>query len=247
MQHPVTTEYEAAARSTSPRRCTRSTTSDSRRCGSGRTSTPAPTARRAASAAFREIARARRTSTSSRTWRRPTSCGSLYNSELPRRQLERRHPRVLVPRRPGRNIGSRQAGRERGANVIDVDYDRDEIVEAVRSTSLARARPVATRSTATARPASASPSVLADGAAHDREAADLLTTFQSRSDTGREPFAIGSPCADVGPAEGDGARCAGPAGVVHPHGAVLRGPGLVDVARVVCRRTDRRRNGGLTP
>jgi UDP-hydrolysing UDP-N-acetyl-D-glucosamine 2-epimerase len=33
---------------------------------------------------------------------------------------------------PAVNIGSRQAGRERGANVIDVGYDRHEIVEAVR-------------------------------------------------------------------------------------------------------------------
>ncbi|MFZ5584432.1 MAG: UDP-N-acetylglucosamine 2-epimerase [Thermodesulfobacteriota bacterium] len=33
---------------------------------------------------------------------------------------------------PAVNIGSRQDGRERGANVIDVDYDRDEILDAVR-------------------------------------------------------------------------------------------------------------------
>jgi UDP-hydrolysing UDP-N-acetyl-D-glucosamine 2-epimerase len=33
---------------------------------------------------------------------------------------------------PAVNIGSRQAGRERGSNVIDVGYDRDETVEAVR-------------------------------------------------------------------------------------------------------------------
>ncbi len=30
------------------------------------------------------------------------------------------------------NIGTRQAGRERGANVIDVDYDRTEILDAMR-------------------------------------------------------------------------------------------------------------------
>jgi UDP-hydrolysing UDP-N-acetyl-D-glucosamine 2-epimerase len=30
------------------------------------------------------------------------------------------------------NIGSRQSGRERGANVIDVDYDRNQIVDAIR-------------------------------------------------------------------------------------------------------------------
>jgi UDP-hydrolysing UDP-N-acetyl-D-glucosamine 2-epimerase len=33
---------------------------------------------------------------------------------------------------PAVNIGSRQDGRERGANVIDVGYDRDEILDAVR-------------------------------------------------------------------------------------------------------------------
>jgi UDP-hydrolysing UDP-N-acetyl-D-glucosamine 2-epimerase len=33
---------------------------------------------------------------------------------------------------PAVNIGTRQQGRERGANVIDVDHDRDEIVAAVR-------------------------------------------------------------------------------------------------------------------
>jgi hypothetical protein len=30
------------------------------------------------------------------------------------------------------NIGSRQTGRDRGANVIDVSYDRDEICHAIR-------------------------------------------------------------------------------------------------------------------
>jgi UDP-hydrolysing UDP-N-acetyl-D-glucosamine 2-epimerase len=33
---------------------------------------------------------------------------------------------------PAVNIGTRQAGRERGRNVIDVDYDRHAIMEAVR-------------------------------------------------------------------------------------------------------------------
>ena len=33
---------------------------------------------------------------------------------------------------PTVNIGSRQHGRQRGMNVIDVDYDRDHIVEAVK-------------------------------------------------------------------------------------------------------------------
>ncbi len=31
------------------------------------------------------------------------------------------------------NIGTRQSGRDRGLNVIDVDYDRDDIVEAIHS------------------------------------------------------------------------------------------------------------------
>lgn len=34
---------------------------------------------------------------------------------------------------PAVNIGSRQLGRERGQNVIDVDYDRTEIIQAVKS------------------------------------------------------------------------------------------------------------------
>jgi UDP-N-acetylglucosamine 2-epimerase len=41
---------------------------------------------------------------------------------------------------PAVNIGTRQAGRERGRNVIDVGYDRHEIVEAVRC-HLRRGRP----------------------------------------------------------------------------------------------------------
>ena len=34
---------------------------------------------------------------------------------------------------PAVNIGSRQAGRERGPNVVDVDYDRAAIAAAVRA------------------------------------------------------------------------------------------------------------------
>lgn len=41
---------------------------------------------------------------------------------------------------PAVNIGSREAGRERGSNVIDVDYDRNQIAQAVRQ-HLARRRP----------------------------------------------------------------------------------------------------------
>lgn len=41
---------------------------------------------------------------------------------------------------PAVNIGTRQDGRERGPNVIDVGYDREEIMDAIR-THLARGRP----------------------------------------------------------------------------------------------------------
>jgi UDP-N-acetylglucosamine 2-epimerase len=34
---------------------------------------------------------------------------------------------------PAVNIGTRQAGRERGRNVIDTGYDRDEIVDALKT------------------------------------------------------------------------------------------------------------------
>jgi UDP-hydrolysing UDP-N-acetyl-D-glucosamine 2-epimerase len=34
---------------------------------------------------------------------------------------------------PAVNVGGRQEGRQRGANVLDVDYDRDQIADAVRS------------------------------------------------------------------------------------------------------------------
>jgi hypothetical protein len=39
---------------------------------------------------------------------------------------------------PAVNIGSRQQGRDRGANVIDVDYDRAAIAAAVRRQRAAR-------------------------------------------------------------------------------------------------------------
>jgi UDP-hydrolysing UDP-N-acetyl-D-glucosamine 2-epimerase len=41
---------------------------------------------------------------------------------------------------PAVNIGSREAGRDRGPNVIDVDYDRRQIIDAVRS-HLSNGRP----------------------------------------------------------------------------------------------------------
>ena len=58
---------------------------------------------------------------------------------------------------PAVNIGSRQDGRERGPNVIDVGYDRAAIVG--RHPQAGHARPVSSRrtSTATGRPVRASP------------------------------------------------------------------------------------------
>jgi UDP-N-acetylglucosamine 2-epimerase len=34
---------------------------------------------------------------------------------------------------PAVNIGSRQLGRERGPNVVDVDYDRERIMRAIQA------------------------------------------------------------------------------------------------------------------
>lgn len=45
---------------------------------------------------------------------------------------------------PAVNIGTRQAGRERGANVIDVDYNRNEILGAVRQHVNSGHRPTST-------------------------------------------------------------------------------------------------------
>ena len=36
---------------------------------------------------------------------------------------------------PAVNIGTRQEGRERGGNVVDVDYDREQILEAIKHQS----------------------------------------------------------------------------------------------------------------
>lgn len=66
---------------------------------------------------------------------------------------------------PAVNIGTRQAGRERGPNVIDVDYDRRQILEAIQ-THLRR----------TNRPSS---DIYGDGSAGDR-IAQLLSTLEPR-------------------------------------------------------------------
>jgi UDP-hydrolysing UDP-N-acetyl-D-glucosamine 2-epimerase len=70
---------------------------------------------------------------------------------------------------PAVNIGSRQEGRERGANVVDVDYDRGQIVAAVRE-QMARG-PVA------------ADELYGDGKAGDRIAEALATaplTFEKK-------------------------------------------------------------------
>jgi UDP-N-acetylglucosamine 2-epimerase len=66
---------------------------------------------------------------------------------------------------PAVNIGTRQAGRERGANVIDVDYDRGQILNAIRQHL---SRPDRPRST-----------LYGDGSAGSR-IADLLSELPRR-------------------------------------------------------------------
>jgi UDP-N-acetylglucosamine 2-epimerase len=66
---------------------------------------------------------------------------------------------------PAVNIGTRQAGRERGANVIDVDYNRDEILRAIRKHVDSGHRPEST--------------IYGDGKAGAR-IADLLCTLKPR-------------------------------------------------------------------
>jgi UDP-hydrolysing UDP-N-acetyl-D-glucosamine 2-epimerase len=70
---------------------------------------------------------------------------------------------------PAINIGSRQSGRDRGANVIDVGYEQEEIVRAVR-THLAKPRPKVD-------------SIYGDGSAGERIASILATvplTFEKK-------------------------------------------------------------------
>ena len=54
------------------------------------------------------------------------SCGIVGNSSVAIRECE-------ALGIPAVNIGNRQTGRDRGANVVDVDYDRTAIAEAVRA------------------------------------------------------------------------------------------------------------------
>ena len=72
-----------------------------RRCGSGRTSTPAPTAPRTASAPSASR-RAPRNIHFFKNMAPIDFLRLLVQQPLPGRQLQRRHPRVLVPRRAGR-------------------------------------------------------------------------------------------------------------------------------------------------
>ena len=110
-----------------------------RRCGSGRTSTPAPTARRAASAPSASTSTPDEHPLLQEHGPDRFPAAALQR-RVPRRQLERRHPRVLVPRRARSSTSaSRQAGRERGRNVIDVGYDRRAIVERASRAQVAQA------------------------------------------------------------------------------------------------------------
>ena len=74
---------------------------------------------------------------------------------------------------PAVNVGSRQQGRERGANVIDVDHDRAAIAGAIRDAPVARQG--AARSPLRRRPRRRAHRRLpGDGAADRRKAAHLL-------------------------------------------------------------------------
>ena len=107
-----------------------------------------------------------------RNMSRRTSCG-CSSTRGHRRQLQRGDPRVLVPRRAGGEHRLAPAGRERGANVIDVEHDRDAIADADPGAPAPRQDPAPTTSTATAAPAR-DRRLSGDGAADGREAADLL-------------------------------------------------------------------------
>ena len=139
--------------------------------GSGRTSTPAPTARRRASACSARSS-GRRTSISSRTWCRRTSCACCTRA-VHHRQLQRRHPGVLVPRRSRREhrhaAGRPRARAQRARRGLRPRGDRG------RDPAPSGQRPVARiRSTATARPASGLPRCWPSSRG-DREAADVLS------------------------------------------------------------------------
>ena len=131
MQHPVTTEYEEARRR-SRRRST-------------------PCALRAAGAVVLAQRGRRSDGTSKgirvfrereqpenfhlfRTCSRRTSCGcwSTATAIVGNSSVAIRECSFLGV--PAVNIGSRQQGRERGRNVIDVDHDRGAIAGAIRST-----------------------------------------------------------------------------------------------------------------
>ena len=75
---------------------------------------------------------------------------------------------------PAVNIGTRQQGRERGRNVIDVDHDRAAIAGAIREHRAGADGRRRITSTATATPAQRIADCLATATLDDREAADLL-------------------------------------------------------------------------
>ena len=131
MQHPVTTEYEQARQQVDETLRTPCRTSDCRRCGSGPTSTPDPTARR-------------RRSASSASSEQPENIHFFKNMSPTDFLRLLYNSRCLVGNSsvgirecsflgvPAVNIGSRQDGRERGPNVIDVGYDRRETADAIQ-------------------------------------------------------------------------------------------------------------------
>ena len=57
----------------------------------------------------------------------------MQKTSVPRRQLELGDPRGLVHRHAGGQHRLAPAGRQRGANVVDVGYDAGEIADAMRA------------------------------------------------------------------------------------------------------------------
>ena len=129
LQHPVTTEHQLA-RAQIRRRLPPFSRPRCRRCGSGQTSTPAPTARRLAIRAFRERERTAKMHFF-KNMHPPDFLRLLYGSRgiVGNSSVAIRECSFLGV--PAVNVGSRQTGRERGMNVIDVGYTRHEILAAL--------------------------------------------------------------------------------------------------------------------
>ena len=97
-------------------------------CGSGRTWTRAPR-HIEGHPRFPRAREARATSISSATCFPRIFSGCCIDSHGHRRQLQRGHPRVLVPRRAGGEHRLPAAGTRAGRNVIDVEHDRGAIAD----------------------------------------------------------------------------------------------------------------------